>query len=466
MIAVDILEHYRTHIQPNGFKAQIVTPSREAAVRYKHALDALGAPESAVIISGDHNDKPHIVEHTNGSKQKIEIERFKKPMNEDQLSFLIVKDMLLTGFDAPVEQVMYLDRKLLDHNLLQAIARVNRTANGKSRGYIVDYYGLSDYLHEALKMFSSEDIQGALVPIKDEIPRLEAFHQKTLAYFKNVGISNLEACIEALEDEQVRANFIIDFKKFIKSMDIIIPNAEASPFIADMKLLGKINIASRNRYRDEQLNIAGCGEKVRKLINEHIYSTGVDPKIPPINLISETFEQYVASLKSPKAQASEIEHGIKHHITVNVENDPEYYKKLSERLNDILDKQHGKWEQLLLELKEIKRSCFEATRELKAEELKLSKQEYAFYNILKAETGKETPTENEQNEMVEITESIFDIIKEKTAIVEFFRKDDEVKALRREIKRALVEAVKENAVRNRIIERYLELAKVEFSGNR
>jgi len=463
MIAVDILEHYKTHIQPNGFKAQIVTPSREAAVRYKHALDALGAPESAVIISGDHNDKPHIAEHTNSSKHKTYIERFKKPMSEDQLSFLIVKDMLLTGFDAPVEQVMYLDRKLLDHNLLQAIARVNRTANGKSRGYIVDYYGLSDYLHEALKVFSSEDIQGALVPIKEELPRLEAFHQKVLSYFQN--IHELEQCIEELEDEQVRGNFIIDFKKFMKSMDIMIPNKEVAPFISDMKLLGKINTAARNRYRDEQLNIAGCGEKVRKLINEHIYSTGVDPKIPPINLISEKFEPYVSSLKSPKAQASEIEHAIKHHITVNIEKDPEYYQKLSERLKEILKKHHGKWEQLILELKNIRMDCLEGSRELKAEKLNLSKQEYAFYNILKAETGKETPSEDEQNEMVEITESIFDIIKEKTAIVEFFRKDDEVKALRREIKRALIRTVKDNAVRNRIIDRYLELARVEFGGN-
>jgi type I restriction enzyme R subunit len=213
------------------------------------------------------------------------------------------------------------------------------------------------------------------------------------------------------------------------------------------------------------LNIAGCGEKVRQLINEHIYSTGVDPKIPPINLISEKFEPYVSSLKSPKAQASEIEHAIKHHITVNIEKDPEYYQKLSERLKEILERQHGKWEQLILELKNIRLDCLEGSRELKAEKLNLSKQEYAFYNILKAETGKETPNEDEQNEMVEITESIFDIIKEKTAIVEFFRKDDEVKALRREIKRALIRTVKDNAVRNKIIDRYLELARVEFGGN-
>ena len=109
----------------------IVTPSREAAVTYKEMLDELGAPESAVIISGDHNDPERLSRHTNGNEQKRQIESFKKPLTESNLSILIVKDMLLTGFDAPVCQVMYLDQKLTDHTLLQAIARVNRTSEGK-----------------------------------------------------------------------------------------------------------------------------------------------------------------------------------------------------------------------------------------------------------------------------------------------------------------------------------------------
>ncbi|MFZ2657506.1 MAG: type I restriction endonuclease subunit R [Victivallales bacterium] len=465
MIAVDILEHYRTHIKPNGFKAQIVTSSREAAVRYKKALDRLGAPESAVIISGDHNDKPHIVEHTDPKKQKLQIERFKKPMADDQLSFLIVKDMLLTGFDAPVEQVMYLDRKLLDHSLLQAIARVNRTATGKTRGYIVDYYGLADYLKEALEVFSSADVKGALVPINEELPRLEMFHSKAKSYFKGLDLKDKESCVEALKDEKVRADFMIDFKKFMKSMDIVMPRAEASQYIGDLKLMGRLCIAARNRYRDEQLNITGCGEKVRSLIDEHIYSTGVDPKIPPIALISEKFEPYVASLKTPKAQASEIEHAIKHHITVNIETDPEYFKKLSERLNHILQKYHENWDLLLLNLKEVKGSI-ETKRQSEAEELNLSKQEYAFYNILKAEMGIESPDEDKKAEMIEATSKIFDIIREKTAIVEFFRKDDEVKDLIREIKRNLLHLVEDNTVRKKIIERFIELAKVNFGNTK
>ena len=148
-------------------------------------LDELNdAPESSVIISGDHNDPKRLRDHTDSNKQKQLISKFKKPLSEDKLSIIIVKDMLLTGFDAPVCQVMYLDRKLEDHNLLQAIARVNRTKNRKSCGYIVDYYGLSDYLTTALEMFTQEDIKGAMIDIESEIPKLSAFHAKCINLLK------------------------------------------------------------------------------------------------------------------------------------------------------------------------------------------------------------------------------------------------------------------------------------------
>ena len=170
----------------------IVTSSRNAAVLYKEALDKLEAPHSAVIISGDHNDEKRFWEYTDGTKQKKQIEDFKKPLGtgdgQSDLSILIVKDMLLTGFDAPIAQVMYLDRKLTDHSLLQAIARVNRTNKNKFRGYIVDYFGLSDYLTEALEMFSSEDVGGALVDLKEEIPVLKNAHTRVLSHFEWSGL--------------------------------------------------------------------------------------------------------------------------------------------------------------------------------------------------------------------------------------------------------------------------------------
>lgn len=161
-ICRDMVGHYRPVVQPNGFKAMIVTTSRNAAATYKQMLDEIDAPESAVIISGTHNGTKRLSPHTDSNKQKQQIQQFKQPMDESPLTFLIVKDMLLTGFDAPLCQIVYLDRKLMDHSLLQAITRVNRTRKGKSCGYIVDYYGPSGYLSEALEVFTSGRCQGGI----------------------------------------------------------------------------------------------------------------------------------------------------------------------------------------------------------------------------------------------------------------------------------------------------------------
>jgi type I restriction enzyme R subunit len=189
-VCIDLIKHYKQRIRPDGFKAMIVVGSRHAAAIFKKTLDELGAPPSEVIISGDHNDKAYIAQYTDKVRQKQIINNFKKPFGIDKqgtedknkkfdnTAFLIVKDMLLTGFDAPIAQVMYIDRKLQDHTLMQAIARVNRTYKGKECGYVVDYHGLSTYLTDALDLFSSEDVEGTYQSLKDEIPKVKAKHTR------------------------------------------------------------------------------------------------------------------------------------------------------------------------------------------------------------------------------------------------------------------------------------------------
>ncbi len=157
-ICLDIIEHYTTAIRPNLFKAQIVACSRDVACLYKETLDRLNAPQSVVLISGTNKDDDGLVKHhTSDEQRKDIIERFLK--KEDPLQILVVCDMLLTGFDAPIEQVMYLDSPLKEHTLLQAIARVNRTAEKKTYGLIVDYWGVSEALQEALAIFAPSDVK-------------------------------------------------------------------------------------------------------------------------------------------------------------------------------------------------------------------------------------------------------------------------------------------------------------------
>ena len=465
-VCMDIVNHYKEHIKPNGFKAMIVTSSRNAAIIYKEQLDKLEAPQSAVIISGDHNDEKRFWEYTDGTRHRKQIEDFKKPLGtgDDQspLSFLIVKDMLLTGFDAPVAQVMYLDRKLTDHTLLQAIARVNRTNRNKFRGYIVDYYGLSDYLTEALEMFTTEDVRGALTELKEEIPKLKNAHTRVMEHFKSMDLDDPDVCILSLEDEIKRQTFQTDFRIYSQRLDIILPDPAALPFLNDLKRLGKVSVGARNLYRDEQLDIAGAGAKVRELIEEHVRSTGIDPKIPPVDLLAENYKEQLNQHKSPRAKASELENAIKHHIKINIDEDPEYYKKLSERLEDIIRRHGEKWNELVQLLLEF-RGTIENDHQQQAEDLGLSPTELSFYNILIAELGgPESIGEDEEKKARRVAQSIVQMLDEATRIVEFFKKSDEQARIKRDIKRLVIDKFDDESLVQPLTERFMDLAEVKF----
>ena len=465
-VCMDIIKHYREHIQPNGFKAMIVTSSRLAAIIYKEKLDKLDAPESAVIISSDHNDEKRYWEYTDRTKHKKQIEDFKKPvgMGEGQsdLSILIVKDMLLTGFDAPIAQVMYLDRPLTDHTLLQAIARVNRTNKNKFRGYIVDYYGLSDYLAEALEMFSTDDVQGALIELKEEVPKLKNAHTRILKHFEGMDLDDLDTCILSLESDAKRQAFRTDFLIFSRQLDIILPDPSATPFLGDMGKLGKISIGARNLYRDEQLDLAGAGKKVRELIEEHVYSTGIDPKIPPVDLLAGDYKEQLNQHKSPRARVLEIKNAIKHHIKINMDEDPEYYKQLSERLEDIIRKHGKKWDELLVQLLLDFRGSIEIDHRKQADDLGLSPTELSFRNTLIAALGGEAAVdESKARQVKEVVQSLVKMLYEATQIVDFFSKRDEQKRVKRDIKRVVIENFDESLVRP-VTERFMELTEVKF----
>ncbi len=268
-ICLDLIDHFIRFIQPNKFKAQIVTCSREVAALYKETLDRLNAPQSAIIISGSNKDDERLVRHHTSEERRRKLidDHFLK--KGDALSILVVCDMLLTGFDAPVEQVMYLDAPLKEHTLLQAIARVNRTADFKKYGLIVDYWGVSEALQEALAIFAPSDVKGALTPKGDELPRLQARHAAAMRFFLRVKDNDdLDLCVAVLEPEDVRAEFDTAFKRFSESLDMMLPDPRALPYAGDARWLGKIRATAAARYRDDKLDISDCGAKVRKLIED------------------------------------------------------------------------------------------------------------------------------------------------------------------------------------------------------
>ena len=287
--ARDMLRHYVDGVMPNGFKAQVVATSRLAAVRYRAAFLAgpgrvgrrdRGARPGAADCRGHRPGRraaeprrrvscaPRRISRSSGRSTSSRSSRAvttmiptgrsglratstrrtslrsscrwascptTDPGQVSPVAFLIVKSMLLTGFDAPVEQVLYLDRSIKEAELLQAIARVNRTASGKNVGYVVDYYGVGEHLKQALAAYSSDDLEGLLQSIADELPKLADRRQRVRNLFLERGVDrfdtedDVEACVTVLEDERLRAAFEVALKQFLTTLDIVMPRPESLP---------------------------------------------------------------------------------------------------------------------------------------------------------------------------------------------------------------------------------------------
>ncbi|WP_432737405.1 type I restriction endonuclease subunit R [Maridesulfovibrio sp. FT414] len=394
-IATDLVDHYIEKILPNGFKAQVAASSKLAAVRYvkyiRKALEnrieqekskpvpdqdliaKLELLQASAVLSADGTNDPAIITNAIKEAKRLNaVTNFKKTFSPDRpetgMAFLVVCDRLLTGFDAPIEQVMYIDKKIKEHNLLQTIARVNRIADGKSRGYIVDYIGLANHLQHALSIYGKDDdyddIQMSMLDINSEVPTLESRYRRLLFLFSSNGVDEIEDFVQQriddpeleynivedaigiLENIKRRADFEVYFKKFLQSMDIILPDPSATPYKIPVKRFGYILAKTKQRYKDNSLNITGAGEKVKQLVNEHLISLGIDPKIPPVELFSANFEESVEENKSTKAKASEMEHAIRKHCKIQFGKDPEAYARMSEKLEALIRKHKEDWDKL------------------------------------------------------------------------------------------------------------------------
>jgi type I restriction enzyme R subunit len=443
-VCLDLLDHFHKFIQPNGFKAQIVACTRETAALYKEALDRLNGPQSALIMSGSNKDGEHLARHhTTDEQRKALIERFLK--KDDPLSILVVCDMLLTGFDAPVEQVMYLDSPLKEHTLLQAIARVNRTAEGKTFGLIVDYWGVSEALQEALAIFAPSDVKGAMNPKTDEMPRLQTRHAEVLRFFVRVkDKDDLDACVAVLEPEDVRAEFDAAFKRFSQSLDMMLPDPKALPYVGDARWVGKIRQVAAAKYRDDKIDISDCGAKVRKLIEESIAADGIQILVKQVSLFTPEFEEKLKTLKTPEARASEMEHAMKNEIHVKLEEDPAFFSSLRERLEKLVADRKAKRIDAAQQLKLFE----ELRKELRghsaaADDMGLSQTGFAIYGLIAepAPMNLAEPKGVAYRKVNEAKKELASILEEQlepqVGIVDWIHKEDVQKEMRKRIKRQL-----------------------------
>ena len=368
-IALDISKHYTDNWQGTGFKAMLVTPKKRVAILYKKYLDEIGKVTSEVLITapddregedsayGDTAQevkdfwKRMMDEH--GTPQKYQenlISRFK---NQDSPEVMIVVDKLLTGFDEPKVALMYLDRNLSGHTLLQAVARVNRTCEGKDYGYIVDYYGVLAELDNALSIYSEYDeedkdvFRETLVPVSDKIAELPQRHSDLWELFKMIpNKRELEAYAQSLRMEDRRHEFYDRLTAFSSVLQIALSTEEffnttddktIRRYKDDLNMFAKLRTAVQLRYSDT-VDYKKYEARIEKLINHHVESDAVKVITNLVNIFDkEDFQKEVDNVVGTAAKADTIATRTAKYIRENMDSDPAFYKKFSQLIKEAIE---------------------------------------------------------------------------------------------------------------------------------
>jgi len=381
MRAFDISEHFRQNWQGTGFKAQLVAPNKAAALRYKAFLDELGAVTSEVIISPP--DEREGFDEIDAEESSDAVVAFWQRMMKrygseedynkqivnafkfgDEPEILIVVDKLLTGFDAPRNTVLYLARRLKDHTLLQAIARVNRLyedesgSRSKDFGYVIDYVGVLGELDQALTTYSAldgfeaADLEGALGSIHEEIGALPQRHAELWDVFKTVKNRQDEEAFELLlANDKLRADFYGRLTAYAKTLAIALsserfitetPEQKLGAYKNDLKRFVNLKAAVKLRYA-ESVDYRDFEPRIQKLLDTHISASEVVQLNAPVNIFDEAAFQKVledqgaGSEKNLGAKADMIAHATKRAIHERLEQDPAFYEKFSRMIQQAID---------------------------------------------------------------------------------------------------------------------------------
>lgn len=368
-VALDISQHFEHKYKGTGFKGQLTAPSKAIALKYKKYLDELGMITSEVVISApDTREGNDDIYEENSS----EVNQFWKRMmdrfgneseynaqiinqfkNAPEPELLIVVDKLLTGFDAPKNSVLYIARSLKEHGLLQAIARVNRLAEGKDYGEIIDYYGLLTELDEALLTYSNigdfdeEDIQDALVSAQEEIKKLPQLHSDLWEIFNGINKYDVEAYEQHLKYEDDRDKFYDKLSQYSKVLQLALGNfkfLEETPekkivtYKNDLKFFLNLRVSLKSRYA-ESIDRKEYEAKIQKLIDTYVTSDEIIQVTEPIDIFdTEKFKAEVEKKVSTRSKADTIAYRISRTISEKWDDDPIFYKKLSELLKEAIAK--------------------------------------------------------------------------------------------------------------------------------
>lgn len=369
MIAWDISKHFQSTFQGTRYKGQLTAPNKLTAIKYKEFFDEIGIVSTEVLISppdtregheeayGDSTDEvlrfwDKMMEKYNSPKMydKRLREKFKK---SDDLEIIIVVEKLLTGFDAPRNTVLYIDRKLTEHTLLQAIARVNRLYEGKNYGFVIDYYGILENLdkalteYRALEDFDEDDLTGALTNIQKEVDTLAQKHSELHDIFKSIENKLDEESYERhLADEALRKKFYDKFIAYFRTLEVALssikfhqetPENKIEQYKSDLKYFKNLRFSVKRRYA-EVVDFKEYATRVKKLIDTYVTSDDVQKITDLIPIFDqEKFDAEVAEIIGEDAKADTIAYRTLKTINEKMDEDPYFYKKFSQILQDVID---------------------------------------------------------------------------------------------------------------------------------
>jgi type I restriction enzyme R subunit len=483
--AFDISEHYRTNWKNSSppAKAQLVAPDKKTAIKFHEYLNEFGHVASEVIIS-----PPDVREGYEDVKSESsdDVVRFWKKMinrygsekeyNKQIISYfkyrpepevIIVVDKLITGFDAPPNTVMYLCRKLREHTLLQAIARVNRLNQGKEFGYIIDYAGILGELDQALTMyndaglegFDEEDLEGTLMSIDEQIARLPQAHSDLWEIFKEVRNRYDEEAYELLlGDDFLREEFYERLAHYSRLLAIAfsserfimeIPDLKLMQYKNDLKRFHNLKAAVKLRYA-EVIDCRDYEPRIKKLLDTYIDADEIIRLNDPINIFDDLKIQMVKEGKdaSTGSKADAIAHAIKKVISEKMQEDPAFYEKFSNLIQQAInDFRSGRISDLvyLSKAMEIRRKVVTRDHDDTPTELADDEHAQAFYGIIKSFFDRMGIEEEKGVDIsVDFAAAIVDIFKRNWK-VQFWDDEDAQKQVQNAIDDFLYDEIKRNS---------------------
>ena len=371
LIAWDIAKNYNETLKGTGFNAMLACNKKIEAVKYYNIFrEEFPELEVAVVISPPdmREGEGSIDEDTNDIVKKFYINALSNYKNEEEyeetikskfingdIDILIVVDKLLTGFDAPKASTLYLDKQIKEHNLLQAIARVNRLCDGKDYGYIVDYRGLLGELDKALTMyqeagleeFNEEDIKSSVYYIDTEINNMFEVYEKLKEIFKDIKNKNdLEEYEVLLEDEKIRKDFYDKLCKFGSILGIILPSDQAYYKVGKEKIselrkalafYQKLRATVKLRY-SETIDHKEYEAKMQKLLDNYVVAKEMMRITEPVDITdAENFDKELEKMGTDRGKADTIRTRLTRTISEKSKEDPAYYKKFSTRIEETIE---------------------------------------------------------------------------------------------------------------------------------